>query len=286
MALAATDAVRTSFAQVLGAGFAGRKAELLAASTVEGLMAELDERAEAGRAAPGNLAGFLAETGILPMYGMPTRVRDLYVGIEENDIGDPDWDTIDREMDLAIYEFAPGRSLVRDKRKHTAIGFTAPLGRIVVDSKNNARVFPQPDPQWWTDTGWIAGCDHCGATNTAEQRVFEAQPCGDCGEILQPEAFELYYLPAAFRTSFKPTPVDQQEELTRAVRRETSSEIEKVALTLITGMNMAFATGAAPPSSAATAARSAKTERPRATSSGQRRRRNSSSSTSPPSGCS
>jgi hypothetical protein len=236
--------VRTGFAQVLGSGFAGREGELLSAATVEALMDELAERAEAGRIAPGNLASFLAETGLLPMYGMPTRVRDLYVGVEENDIGDADWDTIDREMDLAIYEFAPGRSLVRDKRKHTAIGFTAPLGRIVVDSKNNARVFPQPGPQWWTDTSWIAGCGRCGATNTAERRVFEAQPCGDCSESLQPDAFELYHLPCAFRTSFKPTPVDSQEALTRAVRRETSSEIEKVALTSVAGLNMAFAAGA------------------------------------------
>lgn len=243
-ALEATDEVRTGFARVLGAGCKGRESDLLAAATVERLLSELNERIQAGRIAPGNLASFLAETGLLPMYGMPTRVRDLYVGIEENDLGDPDWDTIDREMDLAIYEFAPGRSLVRDKRKHTAIGFTAPLGRIYVDATNNARVLPQPDAQWWTDTGWIAGCEHCGATNTSELRVLDPRACDDCGETIPSAAFELYQLPAGFRTSFVPTPVDAQEQLTRAVRRETSSEIEKVDLIPVAGANMALGTGA------------------------------------------
>jgi hypothetical protein len=242
--LAATDAVRVSFARVLGAGLEGRETTLLAAATIETVMAELDARAEAGRVAGGNLASYLAETGLLPMYGMPTRVRDLYVGIDENSLGELDWDAIDREMDLAIYEFAPARSLVRDKRKHTSIGFTAALGRIVVDAKSNARVIPPPDPQWWTDTSWIAGCEHCGATNTADGHVRDPRPCGDCGVPLAPETFELYHLPAAFRTSFKPTPVDQQEELIRAVRRETSSEIEKLEVALVAGANMALATGA------------------------------------------
>jgi Lhr-like helicase len=242
-ALIATDRVRRSFARVLGAGFAGREAALLAGATVETLISELDARSEAGRVADGNLASFLAETGLLPMYGMPTRVRNLYVGVEENELGEPDWDTIDREMDLAIYEFAPGQSLVRDKRKHTSIGFTAPLGRILVNLKNNAIIVPQPGPQWWTDTGWIAACKRCGATNTADAAVYETRPCGDCGEALAPEAFELYHLPAAFRTSFSPTPVDQQEALLRAVRRETSSEIEKLEVKSVTASNMALATG-------------------------------------------
>lgn len=82
------------------------------------------------------------------MYGMPTRVRDLYVGIERSDLDEPDWDTIDREMDLAIYEFAPGRSLVRDKRKHVAIGFTPAPGRIQVrPNQTQARILSASEPR-------------------------------------------------------------------------------------------------------------------------------------------
>ena len=70
------------------------------------------------------LAESLAEAGILPMFGMPTRTRVLYhgLGIKEK--------TIDRDLELAITEFAPGAQKTKDKAIHTAIGFTAPLMKI------------------------------------------------------------------------------------------------------------------------------------------------------------
>lgn len=242
-ALRSTKDVRSSFAETLGAGHTGLADRLLAAATVENLMSEIEQRSESGKITSGNLATFLAESGILPMYGMPTRVRQLYVGVENNELDEPDWDTIDREMDLAIYEFAPGRSLVRDKRKHTSVGFTASLGRIVVNKSNEARVQPRPIPQWWTDAEWIADCQQCGATNTSETQVFGAPSCEDCGETIAADRFESYHLPTAFRTSFTPTSVDQQEELAPMVRRETSSEIEKVKLAPVLGANLAVGTG-------------------------------------------
>ncbi|PDT60545.1 helicase [Bradyrhizobium diazoefficiens] len=243
-ALRTTEEVRTSCARVLGLGLPGRESILLGEATIEKMMEEIRSRSEVGQNHPGGLASFLAEQGLLPMYGMPTRVRDLYVGVDSNELGEPDWDTIDREMDLAIYEFAPGRSLVRDKRKHTSIGFTAPLGRIHVDKQNRARLLSGSSAVWWEDTVHIGICSRCGATNTSPSRVFEPQPCGDCKEIIIPSAFELYHVPAAFRTSFEPTPVDQDEERGLAFRRETSSEIEDLESTPVQESNMAFGTGA------------------------------------------
>ncbi|WP_084518701.1 DEAD/DEAH box helicase [Bradyrhizobium sp. th.b2] len=242
-ALRSTDNERRTFAQALGLGLPGRERALLDAATAERLIAEIAAQATPGATYEGNLSGFLAEQGLLPMYGMPTRVRDLYVGIEPNEIGNPDWDTIDREMDLAIYEFAPGRSLVRDKRKHTSIGFTPPLGPIRVTAQSSAMIFSSRGATWWTDTAWIATCPRCSSTNTSDSRVFAATPCGDCQTEVPPESFDLYHLPAAFRTSFQPTPVDQEEETTRTVRRETSSEIENIETTVVPNSNMAFATG-------------------------------------------
>ncbi|SEE27416.1 Helicase conserved C-terminal domain-containing protein [Rhizobiales bacterium GAS191] len=244
-ALGRTDGTRKSFARVLGEGHPGREAELLAHTSVEQLMKEILKRAPQGGINDGNLASFLAESGLLPMYGMPTRVRDLYVGVEPNDLGEPDWDTVDREMDLAIYEFAPGRALVRDKRKHVSIGFTAPLGPIRIDRQKNVAFIQSPrGALWYAETAYIAACPKCGATNTSDLAVHKAEPCGDCGESLTAEAFELYHLPAAFRTVFEPSPVDQ-DELGGAARRETSSEIEDVATHAVGGANFAFGTGEA-----------------------------------------
>jgi Lhr-like helicase len=243
-ALRATDANRLAFARVLGLGLPGREEALLEAVTVGAVMAEIDRRAEAGIVADGTLASFLAEQGLLPMYGMPTRVRNLYLGIEENDHDEVEWDTVDRELDLAIYEFAPGRSLVRDKRKHTSVGFTAPLGRVQLDlSKNRAWLVAGKGSQWWVDTCHLAICSTCGATNTRSTSPSEPVPCGDCNEPVPEDTFILYHMPAGFRTSFRPTPVDQEDEPSRGIRRETSSEIEAVTTLPIPSTNMSLATG-------------------------------------------
>lgn len=242
-ALRSTDNVRRTFARTLGLGRPDRERALLEAATVGRLTAEIAARAALGTVSDGNLSSFLAEQGLLPMYGMPTRVRDLYVGVEPDELNDPAWDTIDREIDLAIYEFAPGRSLVRDKQKHTSIGFTPPLGPIRVTNQSTALIVSGRTRNWWTDSAWIATCPRCSSTNTSDFQVFEASPCGDCQAEVLPQAFELYHIPAAFRTSFQPTPVDQEEEVRHTVRRETSSEIEQIETIVVAHSNMAFATG-------------------------------------------
>jgi DEAD/DEAH box helicase domain-containing protein len=73
------------------------------------------------------LAHSLAEAGYFPMYGMPTRVRDLYLEFRKSSEGDFEWSTIDRDVDLAIYEHAPGAVVVKDKQEHLCAGFTGPL---------------------------------------------------------------------------------------------------------------------------------------------------------------
>jgi hypothetical protein len=69
------------------------------------------------------LAQRLAEAGSLPMFGMPTRVRNLYLEFSRSD---REWRTVDRDLDLAIYEFAPGSTVVIDKQEHLCVGFTPP----------------------------------------------------------------------------------------------------------------------------------------------------------------
>ena len=55
-------------------------------------------------------------------------------------------------MDLAIYEFAPGRALVRDKRKHVSIGFTAPLGPIRINRQKKLPFIYSPTT-WYAEHG-------------------------------------------------------------------------------------------------------------------------------------
>jgi hypothetical protein len=100
-ALVKSDDYRTSFVKVLAAGNEKRCTELLAASAVDAVMSSIMKLQPIGRLGGSSLAGFLAEFGILPMYGMPTRVRNLYLGLDQQS-GELDWDTIDRDLDMAI----------------------------------------------------------------------------------------------------------------------------------------------------------------------------------------
>jgi hypothetical protein len=58
----------------------------------------------------------LANAGLLPMFGFPTRVRLLYTQWRI------DAGTVDRDLDVALSQFAPGSQTVKDKALHTAIG--------------------------------------------------------------------------------------------------------------------------------------------------------------------
>lgn len=61
----------------------------------------------------------LANRGLLPMFGFPTRGRSLYLkkpGYARN------VQTVDRDLTLAIGEFAPGSEVVKDKRVYRSVG--------------------------------------------------------------------------------------------------------------------------------------------------------------------
>ncbi|TCA55149.1 DEAD/DEAH box helicase [Rhizobium leguminosarum] len=242
-ALDSSIGVRDASARALGAGMSGREEELRHAMSPEILIGELMGLREAGSGSGANLASFLAENGLLPMYGMPTRVRDLILGTKASDIGHPEWDKIDRDLDVAIYEFAPGQSLIRDKRKHTSIGFAAPTLIRNDGKKNTVNFIATGGPNWYTDQANIAVCEACGATNTAPPEALEDRHCSDCGNAIATTSFSMYYMPAGFRTGFRPSPLDQDDTVSKPSRRETSSEMEDINAQPVDGTNMLFAIG-------------------------------------------
>lgn len=65
----------------------------------------------------------LANAGLLPMFGFPTRVRTLYTRWPSGGVQwPPEHHTVSRELELAISQFAPGSETVKDKAVHTAVG--------------------------------------------------------------------------------------------------------------------------------------------------------------------
>lgn len=70
------------------------------------------------------LAHRLAEAGILPMFGMPTSVRDLYFGLPK---GASEPKTLNRPADQGIADFAPGAERTWDKRRLIPKYVVAPI---------------------------------------------------------------------------------------------------------------------------------------------------------------
>jgi len=74
------------------------------------------------------LAYRLAEAGVLPMFGMPTSVRELYFELPvggHNERGEAR--SLDRPSDQAVADFAPGSERTWDKRRLTPKYITGPL---------------------------------------------------------------------------------------------------------------------------------------------------------------
>lgn len=149
----------------------------------------------------------LAEGGILPMFGMPTTIRNLYHGINSN----LDPLSIDRAQSMAIYEFAPGAQKTKDKAILQVIGFTSDIIKRRTpggETVTNARTGNQLP---FSMNRWFVRCRACGFFETySEDRktALDGQnqfdTCPNCGEI-NPEKYQhpvKLKSPRGYRTNF------------------------------------------------------------------------------------
>ncbi len=172
------------------------------------LLAEIDEVARhpesAGHVA---LSERLASMGVLPMFGFPTRVRNLYHERPSLTHGwPPDRGVIDRQLDIAISQFAPGAQTVKDDELHTSVGVVdyRPYAGAVVAAPNPLgdpvevgicrrcqALVPKPAAQ--------GGCPYCSAARS------------DVGyrtvELSEPRGFTTWFsINAEFTGGFEFTP--------------------------------------------------------------------------------
>ena len=73
------------------------------------------------------LGEYLADAGLLPLLGLPTRLRMLYTNVDSAQSGNPILRKIDRDINLALTEFAPGAKRIKDKHVYTCDGFSPEL---------------------------------------------------------------------------------------------------------------------------------------------------------------
>ena len=74
----------------------------------------------------------IAEAGLLPMYGMPTSIRNFYhqgkLIKNQQNYQEKYTGVIDRPVEQSIVEFAPGAIKTKDGGEYTCAGLTIPLG--------------------------------------------------------------------------------------------------------------------------------------------------------------
>ena len=243
-ALRETVGWRDRIADSLAAGQPGRAAGLLDGLGPHELIDDIESLKNASPGFDRGLAEYLAECGLLPMFGMPTRVRQLYLGLKPTGRDEVEWDSIDRDIDIAIFEFSPGQILVRDKKLHKAIGFTDQLGFIQKNSRDGGKVIPEPRPDWWSEMETIADCPHCNALKLAGlSNMNQDLTCDDCGKEIPASHVKTYYSPAAFRTDFRPQRSDGTETMGPLIRRETGSIITPMVTSAIKDTNLAISSG-------------------------------------------
>jgi DEAD/DEAH box helicase domain-containing protein len=133
----------------------------------------------------------LANRGILPMFGFPTRARLLYHKMPRS------WplrDVVDRDLELAVSMFAPGAETVKERTIYTAIGVGhyRRQGQMAVEDSN-----PLGPP---FRIGLCGNCQHvetvtpdspscqvCGSPVGAGDRDFRAM------DLRQPKGFVSYF---------------------------------------------------------------------------------------------
>lgn len=155
----------------------------------------------------GDLSEALADSGILPMSGMPTGLRNLILGFEKTSETSYEAKTISRPLDRAIFDFAPGAQKTKDKRIYTSIGLSPAISEIYKDFSNNgtwkARYF---DDQAYKNPVWVVV--------NSQNNILRTLPyIKDADHGVIDENSETAYLvvsPNAFRTDWSNEPQDRE----------------------------------------------------------------------------
>ena len=133
----------------------------------------------------------LANAGVLPMFGFPTRVRLLYHDRPRRPHPWPPEDVVDRELDIAISQFGPGAETVKDGLIHTSIGVVEyrPQGNSIIED---------PGPLGPSIT--VGLCASCQAVDDSQPPSASCVVCG--ATPMQNPGYRVIDLaqPAGFRT--------------------------------------------------------------------------------------
>ncbi len=157
-----------------------------------------------------DLSQRLAEHGLLPMYGFPTSQRFLFLRQPQRSHPWPPEEAVDRDLRIAVSEFAPGNEIVREKMVLTPVGLAAfkPTGGR-----------PQPVVALGP-TGQVGLCDVCGAIDPVPGAT-----CRECQASAPDFRIEQMSRPAGFRTSWSVTDQEPYEGVSQKLSRASSPKL-------------------------------------------------------------
>lgn len=168
---------------------------------IEGTRAALIDRIDRAVASPlyraSELSELLANAGVLPMFGFPTRARSLYSRWATRRDELERVEVSQRPLDQAIGAYAPGAEVVKEGQIHTCSGFVA------YDVRGNSVTPIDPLGSEFQ----VTRCERCLNVTTAGGNA--SGVCTVCGGAMA--TFPMYQ-PLGFRTDYHPRDYDDLGE--------------------------------------------------------------------------
>lgn len=162
----------------------------VAFAIADDLIAKLPEEIDVATQGPGHheLSQRLAEKGLLPMFGFPTSVRYLYLRRPGSAYPWPPTGVVDRDLSIAVSQFAPLSETVRDGRVYPVVGVSAfrpqrPRPIALPDALGTSRKLVTCQACSYLaaqEDGAVAplSCPRCGAGTEAFRAIDLREPLG------------------------------------------------------------------------------------------------------------
>ena len=144
------------------------------------LVSMIDEVVNDDQFTQSNLSERLANGGVLPMFGFPTRVRSLYTEWPKGKPWPPAHGRVERDLEISISQFAPGSEVVKDKAIHRVIGVAAPSPAPIGLAKSSEAFRPALSEE---NPFLMAICEDCQAVlemRSDDERLQTLLPGGVC----------------------------------------------------------------------------------------------------------
>ncbi|QFY12971.1 DEAD/DEAH box helicase [Nonomuraea phyllanthi] len=164
-----------------------------------------------------DLSQRLAEAGLLPMFGFPTRARLLYTELPKQNFPWPPAETVSRDLSVALSKFAPGSETPQDGRLYQSMGIVSFAPGLKT---------PQPEEQPFGPERLLSMCRVCAHIQSSASDA-ESKSCPACGATGRNYSTFPVREPAGFRSA-PPRDYDGVREWGRGgANSRTAADLEK-----------------------------------------------------------